>query len=215
MLRRAVIPLSALMFALGGHTASARPLEPEACAKLKAELTALDEKGVRAMLEKGPEAAKSWLVSRDQIRQVRQYLDLLGQMRFRCPLDAPIVVLRPEQPLDPAEAAAAGAPIEAGAAGITLPPGVTAATIAPIIPKAAAAPTIKVGPKEKAVPKKAAVVPPPAGVAAAPSAPAAAPTVPPVVPAKPKPKPKVDDALRPAAPTAPTTPAAPAPSKAP
>ena len=191
MQRRAAISLIAVMIACNGHHAQSRPLEAEACAKLKADLTTLDEKGIREMLEKGPAAAKATSVSREQIRQVRQYLDLLGQTRFRCPLDSPIVVLRPEQPDDPTEAAAAGAPIEAGSPGITLPPGVAAATIAPLIAKAVPVP------KVKAAPKNTAGVPPPVVVPAAAAQPVAT-----VAPAKSKPKPKVDDALRPAAPVA-------------
>ena len=202
MTRRGAIPLIAVLFGLSGPMAESRPLEAEVCSKLKADLAALDQTGVREMLDKGPEAAKG--AGRDQIRQVRQYLDLLGQVRFRCPLDSPLVTLRPEPPDDPAEAAAAGAPIEAGSPGITLPPGVAAATVAPAVPKA---PTV---PKVKVVPKKVAVVP----AAGAPSAAAAAPPI--ARPAKAKAKPKVDDALRPAAPAAQVAPAVPAaPPKAP
>ena len=214
---RSAIACAVVAVAFMSPVALARPLEAEACAKLKTDLTALDEQGVRAFLDKGPEAAKS--SGREQIRQVRQYFDLLGQVRFRCPLDAPLVTLRPEPPEDPLEGVSASAPIEAGTPGITLPPGVAAATVAPLAAKA-------VAPKVKAAPKKAAAVPAsgaPAPTSTVPTPTAPAPTAPQTAPAaapvKAKPKPKVDDALRPAPPAAaaiPAPPAAPAaPSKAP
>lgn len=227
MLFRAVL-IAPSLIVLTCATAAAGPLDPEACGKLKGQLAGLDEQGVKAFIDKGPEAAKG-TASKEQLRQVRQYFDLLGNFRFRCPQDTPFVVLKPLPPEDPAEVAAAGAPIEVGSPGITLPAGVAAATVGPIVPSA---------PRKPAVPKKdaaksasaatasqpatpgaaapAAKKPPAAPKVAAPAVPTpqAAPTAP-DAPAKAKPKPKSDDAFRPPAAATPAAPAAATPAPVP
>jgi hypothetical protein len=220
------LAFSVLLLGLAPAAALAGPLLPEQCEKLIADVAALDKAGVKAILEKGPAAARSSL-TKELRDQIRSYLDGLGQLRFRCPNDAPFVTLKPEPPDDPAEAGAAIAPIEAGSPGITLPPGVAAAVVAPVLPKKPAEP--KAGAAKPAVVKQvpaktdaakgdAAKAPPKAspGKALAPSAvtPQAAPVSPVAAPAssqptgsptppkpKPAPKAKSDDAFRPAQPT--------------
>jgi hypothetical protein len=172
-------------------SAEAGPLPPEQCAQLTTDLAALDQAGIKGLLEKGPAATKSSL-TKEQRDQVRVYLDKLGQMRFRCPNEAPFVTLKPEPPDDPAEAGAATAPIEAGSPGITLPPGVAAAVVAPIVPQKPVVPT--------KVPKAAAPKAQPAAAQPAATVPAPAPAKP--APPKPAQKPAVN---APAAPAAPAT----------
>jgi hypothetical protein len=201
------------------HAATAGPLTAEQCAKLTADVAALDKGGVKVILEKGPAVAKGSL-SKEQRDQVRAYLDALGNLRFRCPNDAPLVALKPEPPDDPADAGAATAPIDANAPGITLPPGVAAAVVAPVVPKkppvvkapkaatpAGPAGTVAKTPPPVSKPERAPpppVAPPVAKVqpkATAPAVPAQpAPATAAPVPSRPKPKPKVDDAFKPADP---------------
>ncbi len=200
---RPVVAFASVML-LAAFGAEARPLDADACGKLKGEMAALDDKGVKALIEKGPVAVKD-SVTKEQVRQIRQYFDLLGNFRFRCPQDTPLVVLKPEPVDDPAEIAAAGAPIDANAAGITLPPGVAAATVAPIAVSPSRKPVV---PKKAAAPAEPAPIAPPVkkppqlpkvAAPAAPVPPAAAASSPPPAPPKPKPKPKTDDAFRPSA----------------
>lgn len=196
---------------LGLASATAGPLPPEQCTGLATALDQLDKAGVKALLEKGPAATRTSL-TRDQRDSLRTYLNMLGEMRFRCPNEAPFVTLKQEPPEDPAETSAAAAPIEAGSPGITLPPGVAAAVLAPVAPKKPAVPkaaekTAEPKPAKKQAPAKAVATPPAQAAPAAkpadakPTPPVAAP-VPQQAAAKPKPaaKPKVDDALRPATP---------------
>ncbi len=226
---RSIAPISLGLCLLASAVAEARPLDPEACGKLRGELVILDEKGVKALIDKGPMAVKD-TATKEQLRQVRQYFDLLGTFRFRCPQDQPIVVLRPEPVEDPSVIAAAGAPIDAGSPGITLPAGVAAATVGPIVPSA---------PRKPAAPKQAIVktaptpAPPPGAPppgAPPPGAPlpatrlpaAAAPGEVAPVAKKPAAAPKVARPVTPAIPTpglpaagAPVAPAAPKPKPTP
>lgn len=218
---RLVVPALVL---LSPSLAVARPLDPEACGKLKGEIAALETGGVQALLDKGPAAAKE-TASREQLRELRKYFDLLGTFRFQCPQEAPLVVLRPEPPSEPGEAAAAYAPIEAGAPGITLPAGVSSATVGPVAPSPPRKPAVaKKAPVKAATAPAAAPATPPATGTAAPAAkkpaqPKATKTASPAAgdgkaetspAAKPKPKPKADDAYRPPAPAAPPAASAPA-----
>jgi hypothetical protein len=188
MLRCPTLVLMALALCGATTGTSAGPLDGPACTKLFTEAQALDAAGVAAILAKGPAASKGTL-TREQRDQVRAYLDLVGQLRFRCPNDQPLVVLKPEPPEDVAEVAAASAPIEANAPGITLPPGVAAAVVAPIVPVKPAVPKAQPRPAAKAPAK----------------APSTEPVAQPVPPApRPKPKPQVEDAFKPSAPAKPT-----------
>jgi hypothetical protein len=216
------IACSVFVLALAPAATLAGPLAPDQCEKLTAQVAALDQAGVKAILEKGPAAAKGSL-TKERRDQIRAYLDGLGQLRFRCPNDAPFVTLKAEPPDDPADVGAAVAPIEAGSPGITLPAGVAAAVVAPIVPKkpaepkaAPAAKTAKPAPPKaepaKAEPPKAEGKPaakaaappasppaaaPPAAPAAAQPAAAAPPQAPPQAKPKAAPKAKADDAFRP------------------
>ncbi len=209
MAQRHLFAWTALVLAVvGSNLAVAGPLDVAACAKLSADVKELDAKGINAILAKGPAATKSTL-SREQRDQLRSYLDMLGQLRFRCPNDQPLVTLRPEATTDPAEAAAATAPIDANTPGITLPPGIAAAVVAPIVPKTPPVPKaapkapVKAAPKAPAAePAVAPVVKPAAPKATAPQPATQAPAEPAPAPPKPKPKPKpkIDDAFKPVAP---------------
>jgi hypothetical protein len=199
-----IVLVSAAFWALTSiMPVTAKPLDAEGCLKLNAEIKVLDEQGIRDIAEKGPSATKS-MATREQLDKVRVYLATLGQLRFRCPQEAPLVALKPEPAEDPAEAGAATAPIDANAAGITLPPGVAAAIVAPIVPKKPAAPKVaapRAAPPQ-AAPGAAAPKPAPSERKAPAKAPAPVPaTVPePTVvapPPKPKLKSKNDDAFRP------------------
>jgi len=89
------------------HTVAARPLDPEACKTLTTQRDELEARGVRQLATAGP--AGRTLTAR-QLADVRQFLDLEGQLRFRCPFDQVLAPLKedvPEEP-DPAASTTAG-----------------------------------------------------------------------------------------------------------
>lgn len=190
--------------------AAARMLETHTCAILAAELGALEP--ARLMFERGPAAAKS-AATREQLEQVRRYIEVLGQVRFRCTGGGAFIALR-DSPVDDADdAAALNAPIGTDAAGVSIPPKPEGAEVPPVKktpPKAAAAPKPAATPKAPTSPK----TPTPPKAPAPPNAkPAPVTSAPPVKPAQAAaqpaparsptaPRPKPDDAFRPASPAA-------------
>jgi hypothetical protein len=186
---------------------TAAPLDPESCQRIKNEVQALEQIGIRDIVGRGPAAARTLQAA--QLEKVKQLMGLDGQLRFRCPADRPFVTLKEEPPDDPADAAANTATLDASAPGITLPPGTT-------VPAAKPKQAVKSAPKPsvKAPSTTTSTIPPPASPPSAVGATPAMTTAPAAAPKpKPKPKPKVEDAYRP--PATATEPAAAAPSAAP
>jgi hypothetical protein len=62
------------------HSAS---LDKEACARLKAEETTLEQAGARGDMSKGPQWAKLNLAP-ERLAQIKRLLDVEEQLRFRC-----------------------------------------------------------------------------------------------------------------------------------
>jgi hypothetical protein len=89
---RLLLCFAALAVALAQARAS--PLDAETCAKLTSEHAQLEAAGVESNMEKGPDWAKTSL-SREQIQQIRRYIELEEQLLFRC-RDKSLVKLAPE-----------------------------------------------------------------------------------------------------------------------
>jgi hypothetical protein len=162
--------------------ATARMLEPHTCAILAAELGALEP--ARLIFERGAAQARA-TASREQLEQVRRYIDLLAQVRFRCVGGGTFVALRDGPAEDPDEAAALNAPIGRNAAGVTLPPKPEGPQVAPVAPTAP-----RVASQKQALPK------------AAPAQATADKGAAPAAPRPPTTRKKPDDAFRPPAPAA-------------
>jgi hypothetical protein len=64
---------------------SAGILDAESCRRHKSEYDALANSGIRDVMTKGPEWAKTNL-TKERMEQVRRYLALEEDVRFRCPL---------------------------------------------------------------------------------------------------------------------------------
>ncbi len=77
--------------------ASAAPLDADSCGRLKSDLSSLEAAGVRADMAKGPADAKARL-PQARLQQIARLIEIEGQLRFRCPLDKPFVVLKEPPP---------------------------------------------------------------------------------------------------------------------
>lgn len=180
------------------HPARAAPHDAATCASLKSEMSELETGGVRSDMARGPAAAKASLPPA-RLQQIARLIEVEGQLRFRCPLEKPFVVLKDAAPEE------AEAPV-----------------VAP--PKKRVVGAKKAGEPEKGAPGKAApkgqgkdaakqasAKPAAAAKGAAPAAGTEAKPAP-----KPRPKPAKDDAYRPPAQSEPvaTAPQAP-PAKSP
>lgn len=133
--RRFAMAAAAGAIMLSAAAAHAAMLDPETCRKLKTEHDSMNASGLREMLAKGPDWAKSNL-TKERMDQLKRFLTVEEDVRFRCPLGK----ARPE--LEAAES-------EAGAT-TALQPG-EAAPGAPAPPASAAAkPARKPKPPAKA-----------------------------------------------------------------
>lgn len=202
------LPVASLaaVLAVAVGTATAKPLDADTCARIKGDIQGLEQQGIRDLMAKGPQTAKS--LNTGQLEKIRTLMDLDGQARFRCGERA-FITLKEEPPEEPQDAGAAPASIDNATPGITLPPG--AQSIGPVVPPVKRRPPPPLA--KAAAPAKAAAgvkaAPPKAKAAAAlPAAPAAATeTAPPPVPKAKSPPPKKvdksksDDAYRPPATT--------------
>lgn len=83
-----------LTFALATPV-SAGPLDAAACARLSGEIKTLEVSGVRTLMTKGPDAVATTLAPLDRQR-IKRLLDAEAQVKFRCPQDQPLIVLRDE-----------------------------------------------------------------------------------------------------------------------
>ena len=90
--RRAAVWLGKLLLGMGCASlapavlpAQAAMHDVETCRRIKTEHEALGASGIREMLPKGPEWAKSNL-TKERLEQIRRFLTLDEDMRFRCPL---------------------------------------------------------------------------------------------------------------------------------
>jgi len=95
--RSSVVPLASALalFAAQFGPATAKPLDADACARLKLQREALEKSGVRAALNESPSGqVQSALDERAQ--QMRTLIDVDGQLRFRCSMELPIPSLRPD-----------------------------------------------------------------------------------------------------------------------
>ena len=70
---------------VGGPSAHAGMHDAETCRRIKSEHDTLAGSGIREMMAKGPEWAKANLAA-DRMLQIRRYLALEEDVRFRCPL---------------------------------------------------------------------------------------------------------------------------------
>lgn len=201
--RKYGLPL-ALLLALGATTgvAAAKPLDADTCQRIKGEIQALEQQGIRDLIAKGPQTAKT--LDATKLDKIRSLLDLDGQSRFRCG-DRAFVTLKEEPPEDPQEAGTAPATIDNSTPGITLPPG--AQSVGPIVPPVKRRPPppaaktsapAKAAAQSPSAPAKAKAAAPATPAAASDAVPAPAPK-PKAPPAKKAEKAKSDDAYRPPA----------------
>ena len=98
--------------------ASAGMLDADSCRRFKSEYDALATSGIREIMSKGPDWAKTNL-AKDRMEQVRRYLSLEEDVRFRCPLGK----ARPE--LEAAESEAGATTDDTAPAGKPAPPAAT------------------------------------------------------------------------------------------
>ena len=95
-MRRIMFHLALCWSLTGGVLpAAAKPLNAEACARLKLQRDALEQSGARDAVSQTPPVAKMRDLD-DRAQQVRTLIDIDGQLRFRCHMDLPIASLRPE-----------------------------------------------------------------------------------------------------------------------
>jgi hypothetical protein len=97
MQRYGIILVVTALLVHGGDVRAAS-LDSESCAKLKSELTSLEQVGTRGSLLKGPEWAKTNLAP-DKLEQVRRLIELDEVMIFRCS-GKPLVLLPTESEPD-------------------------------------------------------------------------------------------------------------------
>ncbi len=84
--RTTLAALGALMIAaISGSPSRAGVLDAESCRRHKSEYDTLGASGIREMLTRGPDWAKANL-TKERMEQVRRYLALEEDVRFRCPL---------------------------------------------------------------------------------------------------------------------------------
>lgn len=165
----------------------AEPLDAATCGQLRGEQVRMEQSGVRASMEKGPQWAKANLGT-DKLDQIRRLMDLDEQLIFRCG-SRNLVELPPDADADPPPAKADEEGKDTASPGKA--DGPAAAKADKKAPAEAAKP-----PAAKPKTKEATKAPPPtaktpAVTKDAGSAPEKA------APAKAKPKPKVDDAYKP------------------
>jgi hypothetical protein len=188
----------AVVATLSGEPRDARaaPHDAATCASLKSEMSDLEAGGVRADMAKGPAAAKASLPAA-RLQQIARLIEVEGQLRFRCPLEKPFVVLKEQQPED-------------GEAPAVVPP---KKKVASAKKKPGEAPKDGAGKQTTLNNGKPAPGTSPAGAKGA--APAEGPGGQAKPAAKPRPKPATDDAYRPPAPSQPVAATAPAPAAKP
>lgn len=180
--------LAACLMVLFSVIAEAKPLDAEACARLKQQRDALEATGVRsAMTERPP--AKPQKTLDEKAQGITTLIKLDGQLRFRCHMELPITSLKPELLLE--------VPDTVDGDGQPKPPAVkrpAAKRPKPTDPAALAAPTTgsSTGTPVPARPKTATV----GKAKTVDSAPAPTAEIPAPKP-RPKPRPKTDDAYQP------------------
>ena len=85
---RAPLRLTSLLVAIAGLPgvpAHAAMHDAETCRRIKSEHDSLGTSGIREMKARGPEWAKTNL-TKDRMEQIRRFIALEEDMRFRCPL---------------------------------------------------------------------------------------------------------------------------------
>jgi hypothetical protein len=164
---RLVGPLALPLAVATATTALAAPLDAESCAKLKQQKDALAAAGVQEIL-RTPPAPGTPALSGERAQQARAFIEIDGQLRFRCGMDLALPTLKPE----PVEEF-----VDAGDTPAPPPPKVKKAR-----PARPATQAVSNGADAKADPAAVATTAP------APAAKAAK--------AQPKPRPKADDAYR-------------------
>lgn len=140
-------------FAGGMLPGAAKPLDAEACARLKLQREALEQSGARMAVGQTPPLAKMRNLD-DRAQQVRTLIDIDGQLRFRCNYDLPIASLRPELLVDVPDVVEGEPAAQTGAAPHKKPTGQRAKAAAPKgtseQPSAATGAGTPVAPKQKA-----------------------------------------------------------------
>ncbi|MBV1693212.1 MAG: hypothetical protein KGP27_02000 [Hyphomicrobiales bacterium] len=187
----------AVVATLAGEPRDARaaPHDAATCASLKTEMGTLEAGGVRADMAKGPAAAKASLPPA-RLQQIARLIEIEGQLRFRCPLEKPFVVLKDAAP-------------EEGEAPAVVPPKKK------VVSAKKPGEPAKDGAVKQATPKDAKPAPGKSQAAAKGAAPAEGSGSAAKPATKPRPKPASDDAYRPPAPPQPVAATAPAPAAKP
>jgi hypothetical protein len=78
----AILPVLAVTPLVSAHAAMH---DSETCRRIKAERDTLNGSGIREMMVKGPDWAKTNL-TKERMEQIRRFIALEEDMRFRCPL---------------------------------------------------------------------------------------------------------------------------------
>jgi hypothetical protein len=110
--RRAALSMSVVLAACIGHSALAKPLDPEACALLKSQRDALAALGVGDVVRQRPPERRADITP-ERAKQVRTLISLDGQLRFRCGVDLLLPTLKPdpvEEFVDTGDTAGSGRP---------------------------------------------------------------------------------------------------------
>lgn len=202
-------PLAVALLALVASTVViAKPLDAETCQRLKGDVQGLEQQGIRDLMAKGPQTAKS--LNATQLDKIRMLMDLDGQVRFRCG-EMPAIKLKDEPPEEPQEAGAGPATLDNSTPGITLPPGAEpVGAVVPPIKRRPPPPAASAAKPAAAPPANAKVAP-----AAQPAAPAPKPQSPPAKAAPPSGAEKAKTAAQPASTDGKTPAPAPAPKATP
>ena len=184
---RAVIAANLVMLLCA--SAVAKPLDAEACGRLKLQRDALESSGVRSAISEKPPAQPTKNLD-ERAQRISALIKIDGQLRFRCNMELPIATLRPEALVDvpdtvDGEPTVAAVPRKRPAAKRVQP----ADALDPATGAAVAGTPAPKRPKTAATTAKGTVVGP--DKAATPDAPDAV-----AVKPRPKPKPKSDDAFR-------------------
>jgi hypothetical protein len=79
------ITVSAVVLSTGSSCARAAMQDAETCRRFKAEQDGFNASGLREIMAKGPEWAKTNL-TKERLEQVRRFLKVEEDLRFRCPL---------------------------------------------------------------------------------------------------------------------------------
>lgn len=99
--------------------AHAEPLDKAACQAVQAEHKRLVDTGIEDDVKRGPDWGKANL-STARLEDIRHYLDIVEQLKFRCRIGETPIPKKDKKPLAGQQTAGKPAPAVAGAAGGTV-----------------------------------------------------------------------------------------------